>query len=276
MSTVPGSELARPFHPWRLRWYAAAAGLTGVVFAGATIGVGTGALTPNRTLDVVANLLMAVPILGLPVLALRNAPGEERTPLQKAAEFSLVFLALSAASQLSYELLFVIGHPLGWWHAGGEPGWGWLWWQYAQTDARYVSADPASFGMEVTAVCSGVLLALAFKNLIDPALVIRSRIRYLWLAFLGCTAILATTVTYLVSEARTGFADVGEGWFGLVFKFLIMNGAFVVLPGLVLAALCQQIAFLERTIGATDGVGFPDLGRPERVLAPTPQKENHA
>lgn len=244
-------RLARPFHPWRLRRYAAAGALTTVVFTATTVGVGTGVLEPTFTLDVIANLLLAVPILGIPVLALVNAPGEHREPLEKASELALVFIALSASSQLTYELLFVIGHPLGWWQAGGEPGWGWLWWQYAQLDSRYVSGNALMFGLECVSVVAGFFLAIAFRHLVDPARPTHDRLRLLWLAVFGCTVTLTSTLVYFATEARVGFDDIGQGaLYGFCFKFGLMNLVFVVLPLLVIGALAQQIGHLERSTGA--------------------------
>jgi hypothetical protein len=245
-----GLRLARPFHPWRLRIYAAAALLTSTVFTVATVGVGTGWLAPTRTLDVIANILMAIPILGIPLVALKNAPGERREPLEKAAEFSIVFMTLSASSQLSYELIYVVGHPFGLWHSTGKPGWGWLWWQYAQTDTRYVSSNPWTFACEAVAVMCGVLMAASVRRLLNPALPDLKRLRTLATAYTACAIIAGVTVLYLVAEARVGFKDVGQGdVYGLGFKFLIMNGAFILYPALVMAALSQQISFLGHRLG---------------------------
>jgi hypothetical protein len=245
-------RLARPFHPTRLRLYLVASVLVSVVFGVTTAGVTFGWLEPTLRLDVIANLLLALPILGLPLIALWDAPGEKRTRAEKGAELILVFLPLSASSQLSYEFAFVLGHPFGVWDpAATDPGWTWLWWQYAQADGRYNSENPYAFAMEVTAVLAGLLMAIAWSRLIRPDTSPAQRVKHLWLAFAGCSAIVATTITFIVSAARVGFDDIGQGAvYGLWFKFLIMNGAFVIIPIVVLIAIAQQIGHLERSLGA--------------------------
>ena len=62
----------------------------------------------------------------------------------------------TAASQIGYELVFLIGHPLGWWTLTTDPGWKWLWWQYGLADTRYASGNPWTFGLEVVGVLTGV------------------------------------------------------------------------------------------------------------------------
>ena len=66
----------------------------------------------------------------MPLVILWDAPGENRTRLDKAAELTLFYLPYTACSQIGYELMFLIGHPLGWWTPTTDPGWKWLWWQY--------------------------------------------------------------------------------------------------------------------------------------------------
>ena len=64
----------------------------------------------------------------------------------------------------------------------------------------------------------------------------------------------ATTLTYFVSEARAGFADIGQGVYGLAFKFIGMNIASIIFPVLVLYAIYLQIDYLTRRIGAREAL----------------------
>ena len=178
--------------------------LTGVVFLGMTIGVQFGLIAPNLTSDVIANLLFGVPVILVPLVILWDAPGENRTRLDKAAELTLFYLPYTACSQIGYELMFLIGHPLGWWTPTIDPGWKWLWWQYALADTRYVSGNPWIFALEVVGVITGVVVFLTWTRLIKVDLPAESRIRCLWVAFAGCAVLMSSTAVYFLAEVGAG------------------------------------------------------------------------
>ena len=217
-----------------------------------TVGVAAGLIEPTFTSDVVANLLFGVPVLVLPVVLLWDAPGENRSRLERSAELTLFYLPYTAASQIGYELVFLIGHPLGWWTPTTEPGWKWLWWQYGLADTRYASGNPWTFGLEVVGVLTGVTVFAVWTRLIRTDLGPESRIRCLWLAFTGVAILMSSTAVYFISEVGAGFADIGQGAFGLWFKFVGENIPFIVLPPLVLYAIQLQIDQLTRWAGVHD------------------------
>jgi hypothetical protein len=84
-------NFARPVAPHRGRVYLGVALLTTVVFLGMTIGVEIGLIAPTFTSDVVANLLFGVPVILVPLVMLWDAPGENRTRLDRAAELTLFY-----------------------------------------------------------------------------------------------------------------------------------------------------------------------------------------
>ena len=104
-------NFARPVAPHRGRIYLGVGLLTGVVFLGMTIGVQFGLIAPNLTSDVIANLLFGVPVILVPLVILWDAPGENRTRLDKAAELTLFYLPYTACSQIGYELMFLDRPP---------------------------------------------------------------------------------------------------------------------------------------------------------------------
>ena len=116
-------NLARPWARHRVLIYLGVAIFTGLVFGLMTVGVGVGLIEPTFTSDVVANLLFGVPVILLPLVILWDAPGENRSRLDKAAELTLFYLPYTAFSQIGYELMFLIGHPLGSNGCGGSTGW---------------------------------------------------------------------------------------------------------------------------------------------------------
>ena len=111
--------------------------------------------------------------------------------------------------------MFLIGHPLGWWTPTTDPGWKWLWWQYALADTRYVSGNPWIFALEVVGVITGVIVFVMWTRLIKVDLPAESRIRCLWGAFAGCAVLMSSTAVYFLAEVGAGFDDIGQGAFGL-------------------------------------------------------------
>ncbi|MCV7177881.1 emopamil-binding protein [Mycolicibacterium sphagni] len=251
MTTLLDHEpnFAHPWAPRRLRIYAGTALFTALVFVVLTIGVSTGIVAPTFTTDVVANLIFGIPVMLLPFVILWNAPGEKRSRLDKAAELTLFYLPYTAGSQIGYELVFLIGHPFGLWAPTTDPGWKWLWWQYGLADTRYVSGNPWTFALEVVGVATGVTVFVAWTRLIRSDLTTESRIRCLWLAFAGCAILMSSTAVYFLAEVGAGFTDIGQGGFGLWFKFIGENVPFIVLPPLVLYSIYLQIDYLTRKAG---------------------------
>ncbi|GAB3236545.1 emopamil-binding protein [Mycolicibacterium hippocampi] len=266
MTTLQTREpnFARPVAPHRARIYLGVGLLTGVVFLGMTIGVQFGLITPSFTADVIANLLFGVPVILVPLVILWDAPGENRTRLDKAAELTLFYLPYTACSQIGYELMFLIGHPLGWWTPTTDPGWKWLWWQYALADTRYVSGNPWIFALEVVGVVTGVIVFVMWTRLIKVDLSTESRIRCLWGAFAGCAVLMSSTAVYFLSEVGAGFENIGQDGYGLGFKFIAENVPFIVLPPLVLYAIYLQIDYLTRRAGQAGFAMQADRGFVER------------
>lgn len=248
-TTGRAPNLAQPWAPHRRRIYLGVAAWTSLVFVGMTVGVGTGLIEPTFTSDVIANVMFGLPVILLPLVLLWDAPGEHRTRLGRAAELTLFYLPYTAASQIGYELVFLIGHPLGWWTPTAHPGWKWLWWQYGLADTRYASGNPWTFGLEVVGVIAGVTVFAVWTRLIRPDLPVESRIRCLWLAFAGVAILMSSTAVYFISEVGAGLHDIGQGAFGLWFKFIGENIPFIVLPPLVLYAIYLQIDHLTRLAG---------------------------
>lgn len=244
-------DFAQPWAPHRLRIYTATAIFTGAVFALMTVGFAVGILQPTFTADVIVNLIFGIPVMLLPFVILWNAPGEKRSRLDKAAELTLFYLPYTAGSQIGYELVFLIGHPFGLWAPTTDPGWKWLWWQYGLADTRYVSGNPWVLALEIVGVCTGVTVFVMWTRLIRSNLATESRIRCLWIAFAGCTVLMGSTAIYFLAEVGAGFSHIGQGAFGLWFKFIGENIPFIVLPPLVLYSIHLQIDYLTRKAGGS-------------------------
>jgi hypothetical protein len=259
-------ELARPFAPHRQRAYVGLLSVVGAVFVFMTIAEATRILPRSLTVDVAANLLFGIPVLLMPLILFWKARGEQRSRLQLAAELTLIYVPLTAGSQLTYELPFILGHPFKLWTPTTDPGWRWLWWQYGLADTRYRSDDAWIFGLEFAAVPVGIMLTIVWMRLLRKDLPDESRIKSLWLLFLGIAVLLTGTVVYYVAEIRAGFSDIGQGAYGLWFKFIVENVPYMILPAFVLYAAYLQIDYLTRRAGAA-GTTAPVSAATESVAS---------
>jgi hypothetical protein len=64
---------------------------------------------------------------------------------------------------------------------------------------------------------------------------------------------MSSTAVYFISEVGAGFKDIGQGAFGLWFKFIGENIPFIVLPAMVLYAIHIQIDYLTRKVALEKG-----------------------
>jgi hypothetical protein len=243
-------ELARPFAPHRLKFFSVMFSFVGFVFVFMTVASAVGLVAPTMTVDIIANLIFGIPVIVLPFILFWKAPGEQRSPMALAAELVMVYIPLTAGSQLTYELPFLLGHPFNLWGTTTDPGWKWLWWQYGLADTRYRSDDNFIFGLEFGAVLAGIMLFVVWTRMLRRDLPDESRIRCLWLSFFGIAVMITGTTAYYVSEVRAGFNDIGQGAFGFWFKFIGENVPYLILPYFVLYAIYYLINHLTREAGA--------------------------
>lgn len=70
------------------------------------------------------------------------------------------------------------------------------------------------------------------------------------------------TTAYYVAEIRAGFAGIGQGAFGLWFKFIGENVPYLILPYFVLYAIYYLVDHLTRQAGATAALVDPAIATP--------------
>jgi hypothetical protein len=58
-----------------------------------------------------------------------------------------------------------------------------------------------------------------------------------------------------MAEIRAGFSDIGQGAFGLWFKFVGENVPYMILPAFVLYAIYLQIDYLTRWVAIDEFAG---------------------
>lgn len=244
-------DLFRPFAPQRKRIYLAMFVLgcliTGIPF----FGVGFGLMPPEPTYTLWGALIY-IPLLVPLFVAWWDAPGENRTWTERSAEFTMVWFPVTASSQITWEIPWLVGDLAGVMAgAGPEDRWVWLWWGYGAADTRYLTSDPGLYGMEVVAVIGGVALFTAWLYLLR-AKANRDAVKRIKGLFVGLVAeglMLAVVMIYYISEIRAWGADLEQGfWMGLMFKFIFMNIWWVFAPLVAIPFIIKQIDYLYRTL----------------------------
>jgi hypothetical protein len=197
-------------------------GLLLVVFAWGGVLVGWAA--PERAARVMALLVLAA--LFTPFAALWDNPGEQRTRVQRFAEFAYAWVLLSGITQTAFELpwffLDLTGTIQG---AGPENHWLWPWWAYGGADTRYLTSNPTIAGIEFCAGFAGPLELLAcywFKR--------GRRIRANWLALLLGMGLTWGTIIFFVAEIHVGFVNLKQGAFGFWVKWFGLNLPWMLSP----------------------------------------------
>ena len=180
-------------------------------------------IAPPTPTDIVMSALIT-PILFIPLLAaFWDSPGENRTGLEKCAEFSTVFLVVSGVTEVAWELPWVILEKVGVMNGAGPSDHAiWTWWSFGAADRRYITGSPVAFGVEFTAVICGIAMLVAFW-LTRKAKTPNERLRGTWIAFAAVIGLAAVTVVYMVAEWHENWSDVYGGAWGVYLKFWAMG-----------------------------------------------------
>jgi len=170
--------------------------------------------------------LIVLVALFTPFAAMWDNTGEQRTRVQRFAEFAYSWVLLSGVIQTAFELpwffLDLSGTIQG---AGPQHHWLWMWWAYGGADTRYITSNPTIAGIEFCAGIAGPLELLAcwwFRR--------GQRIRANWLALLLGMGLTWGTIVFFVAEIHVGCADVKQGAFGLWVKWFGLNLPWMLAP----------------------------------------------
>jgi hypothetical protein len=192
---------------------------------------------------------ICVPIIAPMVAAWWDAPGENRTTLEKVNEFMIVWFPITAASQIFWELPWLIGDAFGKMNLTDADHWRFVWYFYGVADTRYLHSDPGLFGMETVAVIGGIILIIQSPRLLTAGHNVAKRINALWWAFFAMSLMLAVITIYYVAETRAGYVNIEQGSWGFGLKFIFMNIPWAVAPAVSLPFVTKQLAYLYRTSG---------------------------
>ncbi|NXT20643.1 EBP isomerase, partial [Syrrhaptes paradoxus] len=118
-----------------------------------------------------------------------------------------------------------------------------VWKEYAKADSRYMTSDEFMVSMEtVTAAAWGPLSFLTFL-----AFLRRHPARYVLQLIVSLGQIYGT-VLYFATEAQGGWTHSDPHPFYFWGYFVGLNGIWMVIPGILLADACQQLAHAQRAL----------------------------
>lgn len=160
-------------------------------------------------------------------LPLRSLRGWTRA--QRVESIALVFLGMSYATHLSWELGWLLGHDSIVAHR--DAPWAYVWWAYIDGgDARYATAEPLLLAMETLSVCNGVVGAIALRHYLRSDRQHRGAV-----LVMTATAVvhLYSASLYYLSEIFAGLPNVGDGFISVYVKFGLANALWVVAPWFV-------------------------------------------
>ncbi|MCZ8377359.1 Emopamil-binding protein [Mycobacterium sp. CPCC 205372] len=223
------------------------------------VGIGVWPMEPT---GFIAAAAICVPIIIPMAAAWWDATGENRTSLEKANEFMIIWFPITAASQIFWELTWLVGDAAGLMNLTEQDRWGWLWWFYGAADTRYLISDAGLFGMETFAVIGGIVMINQWWRLLTAGDDVPKRINALWWSMVSLVNMLTVFGIYYVAEARDGFANIEQGFWGFALKFVFMNIPWLVAPLVSIPFIIKQLAYLYRTQVLDEGATLAgaDLG----------------
>jgi hypothetical protein len=265
-------DFARPWAKHRVQTYLWSSVYATVIAVGAIVGVGVGWIPMVPETGIWACALFITPVFVAFVASWVDAPGENRTTLEKANEFQMIwFVVAAAASELWWELAWLVGDLFGWMDLDANDRWGWIFWYYGINDVRYLNSDGPLWAMEVAAVGGAALMLVAWFKLRSAGNDPEKRIKPLWWCFFTMSVMLCVFFIYFVAEARHGFPNFPRHNFADVFFILIYeNLPWLIAPMVSLPFVAKQLGYLYRQLPpkSADSSGSERLERdePDRVL----------
>ncbi len=188
-----------------------------------------------------------------------NGPGEKRTTLEKADEFTMLWACVAAVgSELTWELPWLVADALGRAHITPNDRWVYIWYYYARVDERYLHSDGALWGIEAVVVLAAVLLLVQWFRLRGTPTHDPKRISALWWSLFAMTVMLTIFVVYYAAEVRHGFPNVQRGFWDLTVIFVYENLPWLLAPMISIPFTAMQLAYLYREQGRRNALAQTD------------------
>lgn len=246
MTTALEHDFAKPWAKQRVRTYAWCAAFTTTIAIGSIIGVGVGFIPMVPLTGTIACFLFMTPVFVMFATSWRDAPGETRTTLEKANEFQMLWFCIAgAASELWWELIWLVGDLMGKMHINDHQHWGWVIWYYGINDVRYLTSDGPLWAMELTVVIGAAILLFSWWKLRKAGNDPDKRIRPLWWSFFTMSTMLTVFFIYFVAEARHGFPNFPRhGFWDVSIVLIYENLPWMIAPIVSLPFVAKQLGYL--------------------------------
>lgn len=239
-------DFTKPWAKQRTRVYAWGSAFTATVAIGGIIGVGMGWLPMVKETGIIACTLFMTPVFIMFAMAWKDAPGEKRTTLEKSNEFSMLWFCIAgAASELWWEVAWLVGDLMGWMHLDETKPWGWVFWYYGIYDVRYLNSDGPLWAMELVVVVGAAVLLYVWWKLRKAGNDPEKRIPPLWWAFATMAAMLTVFFIYFVAEARHGFPNFPlRDFWGVTMVLIYENLPWMIAPIVSMPFVAKQLGYL--------------------------------
>ena len=251
---LPDYEPPRPATGRRKRIYQAGI-LAGVVLVFVTWSLIMAGVIPPTPTDVYVTCIVLVALF-TPWAAFLDNPGEQRTQVQRFAEFAFNWLLLSGIAQTFWELPWFFLDLTGLIHGvTAADHWAWPWWTYGGADTRYIRSNPTIAGVEF---CAG--FAGPFELLACYWFMTGKRIAANWLALgLGIGLTWGTGI-FFYAEIHVGFVNVAQGAFGFWGKWFGLNLPWALAPLFFIPASIWELRELYEAQGAKKAIAALQAG----------------
>jgi hypothetical protein len=265
-------DFTKPWAKQRVRIYAWSSAFTATVAVAGIIGVGVGWLPMVPETGIIACFLFMTPVFVMFVAAWINAPGETRTTLEKANEFSMLWFCIAgAASELWWEVAWLVGDLMGVMDIDETQRWGWVFWYYGIYDVRYLNSDGPLWAMELAVVVGAAILLYVWWKLRKAGNDPDKRIRPLWWSFAVMAMMLTVFFIYFVAEARHGFPNFPlRDFWGVAIVLVYENLPWMIAPIVSMPFVAKQLGYLygqralNRAAAATGEHAAPAVAAPVR------------
>jgi hypothetical protein len=239
-------DFTKPWAKQRVRTYKWCAAITATAAISVILGVGFGWIPMVPLTGTITCFVFMTPVFVMFATAWFDTPGETRTTLEKANEFSMLWFCIAgAASELWWELIWLVGDLMGWMHINDHQRWGWVIWYYGINDVRYLNSDGPLWAMELTVVIGAAVLLYSWSKLRKAGNDPEKRIRPLWWTFATMAAMLTVFFIYFVAEARHGFPNFPRhGFWDVAIVLIYENLPWMIAPIVSMPFVAKQLGYL--------------------------------
>ena len=124
----------------------------------------------------------------------------------------LWFCIAGAASELWWEVAWLVGDLMGKMHITDHQRWGWVIWYYGINDVRYLNSDGPLWAMELAVVTGAAILLFSWWKLRKAGNDPEKRVRPLWWSFFTMSMMLTVFLHLLRRRSPARVPQFSAPW----------------------------------------------------------------